>query len=172
LLRVKNGATEVLQDGAVIEQSTDNPLDFIDAYYKRFKVAMPAGLPRFCGGLAGYFGYDAARYIEARLARSAQRHTKPDPVDLPDIQLLLTEELAVIDNLTGRLHLILYADPSQPQAYARGQARLAALRAQLRNPVEAPELAPGTVTPIEREFDKADYLRAVAVAKEFIAAGD
>lgn len=171
-LRVKHGATEVLQDGAVIEQSTENPLDFIDAYYKRFKVAMPAGLPRFCGGLAGYFGYDAARYIEARLARSGQRHPKPDPVDLPDIQLLLTEELAVIDNLTGRLHLILYADPSQPQAYARGRARLDALRAQLRNPVEAPDLTPGEVTPTLREFDKADYLRAVAVAKEYIAAGD
>ncbi len=172
LLRVKGGVTEVLQDDAVVERSGDNPLTFIDAYYKRFKVAMPTGLPRFCGGLAGYFGYDAARYIEPRLARSAANHPKPDPLDLPDIQLLLTEELAVIDNLTGRLHLIVYADPAQPQAYARAQRRLATLREQLHNPVEPPALTPGTVTPIEREFGKDAYLRAVGVAKDYIAAGD
>ena len=172
LLRVKGGVTEVLQDDAVVERSGDNPLTFIDAYYKRFKVAMPTGLPRFCGGLAGYFGYDAARYIEPRLARSAANHPKPDPLDLPDIQLLLTEELAVIDNLTGRLHLIVYADPAQPQAYACAQQRLATLREQLRNPVEPPALTPGTVTPIEREFGKDAYLRAVGVAKDYIAAGD
>jgi anthranilate synthase component 1 len=171
-LRVKAGVTEVLQDGEVVERSTDNPLDFIAAYYQRFKVAMPAGMPRFCGGLAGYFGYDAARYIEPRLMRSGQSHPKPDPVDLPDILLLLSEELAVIDNLSGRLHLIVYADPSQPQAYDRAQARLQELRAQLRSPVEAPALTPAQVTPVEREFDKADYLRAVEAAKDYIAAGD
>ncbi|WP_298289575.1 anthranilate synthase component I [Thiomonas sp.] len=172
LLRAKDGVTEVLRDGEVVERSSDNPLDFIDAYYRRFKVALPDGMPRFCGGLAGYFGYDAARYIEPRLARSAQRHPRPDPIGLPDILLLLTEELAVIDNLSGRLHLIVYADPAQPGAYASAQARLQALRAQLRNPVQAPELTPAEVTPVQREFDKADYLRAVAVAKDYIAAGD
>lgn len=172
LLRVKAGVVEVLQDGTAVDRSADHPLAFIDAYFKRFKVAMPVGMPRFCGGLAGYFGYDAARYIEPRLARSALSHPRPDPLDLPDILLLLTEELAVIDNLTGRLHLIVYADPAQPQAYARARQRLDQLRSQLRNPVDPPALTPGAVTPIEREFDKASYLEAVARAKEYIAAGD
>ncbi len=172
LLRVKAGRAELLRDGVVAEESSDNPLTFIDAYFKRFKVAMPSGMPRFCGGLAGYFGYDAARYIEPRLERSALAHPRPDPLDLPDILLLLTEELAVIDNLTGRLHLIVYADPAQPQAYARARQRLDALRAQLRNPVDPPALTPGVVSPTEREFDKTDYLDAVARAKEYIAAGD
>jgi len=60
---------EVVLDGRIIESNQDNPLDFIDAYFKRFKVAPQTNLPRFCGGLAGYFGYDTVRYIEKRLAK-------------------------------------------------------------------------------------------------------
>ncbi len=91
--------TEVVKNGVVIETDTGNPLDFIAAYQKRFKVALRAGLPRFCGGLAGYFGYDAVRYIERKLENSCP----PDTLGNPDILLLLCEELAVIDNLSGKL---------------------------------------------------------------------
>ena len=56
--------TEIVTDGGVVERHTGNPLDFIDAYQSRFKVALRPGLPRFCGGLAGYFGYDAVRFME------------------------------------------------------------------------------------------------------------
>jgi anthranilate synthase component 1 len=73
-------------------------------------------MPRFCGGLAGYFGYDTVRHIERKLAGKAPK----DELGLPDIQLMQTEELAVIDNLSGKLYLIVYADPSQPEAYAAG----------------------------------------------------
>ena len=56
--------TEVVRDGKVIETAAGNPLDFVAAYQKRFKVALRPGLPRFCGGLAGYFGYKAlSHYI-------------------------------------------------------------------------------------------------------------
>ncbi|MHB9050721.1 MAG: chorismate-binding protein, partial [Thiomonas delicata] len=171
-LRVKNGTTQVLRDGAVVETSAQPPLAFIEAFRARYKVALPAGMPRFCGGLAGYFGYEAARYIEPRLMASARKHPRPDPLDLPDILLLLCEELAVIDNLSGRLYLIVYADPAQPEAYARARARLQALREHLRYSVTAPPMASSQVTPTERDFDKADYIKAVEQAKEYIAAGD
>ena len=101
--------TEVVSDGAVVETSHVNPLDFIESYQKRFKVALRPGLPRFCGGLAGYFGYDTVRYIEKKLAHSCP----PDTLGCPDILLLQCEELAVIDNLSGKLYLIVYADPAQ-----------------------------------------------------------
>ena len=171
-VRVKNGLTEVLHDGAVVETSDQPPLDFIEAFHARFKVALPAGMPRFCGGLAGYFGYDAVRYIEPRLMASAAKHPKPDPLGMPDILLMLCEELAVIDNLSGRLYLIVYADPSQPEAYTKARSRLRGLREQLRYSVSAPPMQRSSVTPIEREFDKADYLKAVEKAKDYIAAGD
>src|SRR3989338_5286252 len=65
----------------------------------RFTVAPLPDLPRFTGGLAGYFGYDTIRYIEPRLAKTV----KPDTLGTPDILLMLTEQLAVVDNLTGKL---------------------------------------------------------------------
>ena len=160
--------TEVVTDGRVVETASGNPLDFIAAYQRRFKVALRPGLPRFCGGLAGYFGYDTVRHIEKKLEASCP----PDALGGPDIVLLQCEELAVIDNLSGKLYLIVYADPKQPEAYAGAKRRLRALREQLRYSVSAPQVRPSQPHPAERSFAKAGYLAAVERAKALIAAGD
>ncbi|MDP1899613.1 MAG: anthranilate synthase component I [Rubrivivax sp.] len=168
LLRASGFRTEVVTEGVVVETFDGNPLDFIAQYQRRFKVALRPGLPRFCGGLAGYFGYDAVRYIEPRLAQT----WKGGGIATPDILLLQCEELAVIDNLSGRLYLIVYADPAAPEAYFNGKKRLAELADKLHCSVTAPPVKPGPAHAVEREFEKADYLAAVARAKEYIAAGD
>jgi anthranilate synthase component I len=160
--------TEVVRDGLVVETHHGNPLDFIAAYQQRFKVALRPGLPRFCGGLAGYFGYDAVRHIERKLEKTCP----PDTLGCPDILLLQCEELAVIDNLSGKLYLIVYADPAQPEAYASAKKRLRELREALKYSVSAPVVKPSQGYPVERDFAKADYLAAVDRAKELIAAGD
>jgi anthranilate synthase component 1 len=160
--------TEVVTDGVVVETASGNPLDFIAAYQKRFKVALRPGLPRFCGGLAGYFGYDAVRYIEKKLEATCP----PDALGCPDILLLQCEELAVIDNLSGKLYLIVYANPAEPEAYAKGKKRLRELKEQLKYSVSAPVVKPSESHPAQRSFAKADYLAAVERAKELIAAGD
>ena len=169
LLRARGFRTEVVTDGQVVETHDGNPLDFIAAYQQRFKVALRPGMPRFCGGLAGYFGYDAVRCIEPRLARGFD---KPGGIDTPDILLLQCEEVAVIDNLSGRLYLIVYADPAEPEAFARAKRRLASLADKLLYSVTAPAVRRGPSHSVEREFAKADYLAAVVRAKEYIAAGD
>src|SRR3954454_7978453 len=143
--------TEVVTDGQVVETHEGNPLDFIAAYQERFKVALRPGLPRFCGGLAGYFGYDAVRYIEPKLVRAGPAGAA-DPIGTPDILLLQCEELAVIDNLSGRLYLIVYADPSRPEAYANGKKRLRELKDQLKYSVSAPQVKQTQGYPTEREF--------------------
>ena len=160
--------TEVVTDGEVVETHAGNPLDFIEAYQSRFKVALRPGLPRFCGGLAGYFGYDAVRFMESRLAATH----KPGGLDTPDILLLQTEELAVIDNLSGRLYLIVYADPTRPDAYFKAKRRLTELGDKLRYSVTAPPVRRGPSYAVEREFDKPAYIKAVLKSKEYIAAGD
>ena len=160
--------TEVLTDGVVVESCRQNPLDFIASYQQRFKVALQPGMPRFCGGLAGYFGYDAVRYIERKLTASCP----PDELNTPDILLLQCEELAVIDNLSGKLHLMVYVDPALPGAFARGQARLAELKGRLAQAVVAPEVKPSPGHPAQRDFGKADYIVAVERAKALIAGGD
>jgi len=168
LLRATGRHIEVVTDGLVVESHEGNPLDFIAAYQKRFKVALRPGLPRFCGGLAGYFGYDAVRHIEPKLAAT----NKPGGLNTPDILLLQCEELAVIDNLSGRLYLIVYADPGAPEAYFRGKKRLTELRDKLGYSVSAPQVKRVQQHPVQREFAKDDYIAAVLKAKDYIAAGD
>ncbi|MBT8605437.1 anthranilate synthase component I [Polynucleobacter paneuropaeus] len=160
--------TEILTDGKVVESNRDNPLDFIDAYFKRFKVPLQTGLPRFCGGLAGYFGYDTVRYIEAKLAS----HNLPDELGVPDIQLMLTEELAVIDNVTGKIYFIVYADPTEPNGFEKAQVRLKELLACLSKPFSMPISRPSNKTDLVRNFKAADFEKAVLKTKEYILAGD
>ena len=160
--------TEVVRDGVVIETANGNPLDFIEQYQKRFKVALRPGLPRFCGGLAGYFGYDAVRYIEKKLEKTCP----PDTLNTPDILLLQCEELAVIDNLSGKLYLIVYADPATPEAYVQAKKHLRALKEQLKYSVSAPVVKASQAYPAERDFAKVDYIAAVEKAKAMIEGGD
>ncbi len=160
--------TEVVCEGQVVETSAGNPLDFIAAYQHRFKVALQPDMPRFCGGLAGYFGYDAVRYIEKKLEQSCP----PDELGCPDILLLQCEELAVIDNLSGKLHLMVYADPAEAGSYAKAQARLSQLKARLHEPVDVAPVRPAAGQPPVREFAKADYLASVERAKRLIEQGD
>jgi len=159
--------TELLESGRVTETIGGDPLAAIGRYFAQFKVALRPGLPRFAGGLAGYFGYDTVRVIEKKLAL-----TKPDDLGVPDILLLLADEVAVIDNLAGRIYLIVYADPGQPEAYARTRQRLRELKARLARPIEPPHARASVRREEYREFAKVDYLKAVARAKEYIAAGD
>ena len=168
LIRSSGNHLDVVKNGEVVETFEGNPLEFIEQYQSRFKVALRPGMPRFCGGLAGYFGYDTVRHIERKLEKSCP----PDTLGCPDILLLQCEELAVIDNLSGKLYLIVYADPKQPEAYAVGKRRLRELKDKLKYSVSAPVVKPTQAHPPERSFAKADYLAAVERAKDMIAAGD
>jgi len=146
----------------------ENPLDFIREYQTRFKVATLPDLPRFCGGLAGYFGYDTIRYIEPRLAKVH----KPDAIGTPDILLMLTEQLAVVDNLTGKLTFIVYANPEQADAYAQAKHRLQELTTRLRLPVDIPHAPPAHGGEARSEFGEAAFKNAVVKAKQYIFDGD
>jgi anthranilate synthase component I len=154
---------EVLQDA--------DPLDYARAWLKGERVA-PAPSLRFHGGLVGYFGYEIARHIEPR-ALGAE---KPDPIDTPDMLLLVSDELAVVDNVLGKLYLVVYADPSQPDSLRRAKERLRHLQERLSAPIpEVMHRPPGEEmagAPLECSFTEAGYLRAVDRAKEYIFAGD
>ncbi|MEQ1674192.1 MAG: chorismate-binding protein, partial [Candidatus Nitrotoga sp.] len=145
-----------------------NPLEFIKTYQAQFNVAPLSGLPRFIGGLAGYFGYDTVRYIEPRLAHL----DKPDMIGTPDILLMLTEQLAVVDNLSGKLTFIVYANPQQKNAYQIAQQRLNELMQALRLPVKIPASPAFPKEEAVSEFGEAAYKLAVEKAKRYIFEGD
>jgi anthranilate synthase component I len=161
--------TEFSGAQVVGQKKVADPLAYVDEYLGRFKAAQVAGLPRFCGGLVGYFGYDTVRYIERRIAKI----DKPDPLALPEIRLLLSDELAVVDNLSGKLHLIVYVDPAQPGAYEGGQRRLQELRGALRGRVDLPPHEPVDAMPqAKSNIGESAFYEAVAKSKRYITDGD
>ncbi|KAF0813197.1 Anthranilate synthase component 1 [Andreprevotia sp. IGB-42] len=168
-LKVVGQHTEVIHDDQVIERSDANPLDFIAAFQARYKAPPNTGLPRFLGGLVGYFGYETIGYIEKKLAGSH----KPDPIGAPDIQLLLSEEIVVVDNLSGKLYLVVYADPTADNAYGQAEERLFALRMKLREPAALPLQGPAeTVGTPTSEFGEQAFKEAVLKSKDYIRDGD
>ena len=158
-----------------LEQAEGDPFEFVRAYLKRHRVApAPIGM-RFYGGLVGYFGYETVRHIEPR----ALKAPKPDPLGTPDMLLLLSDELAVVDNVFGKLYLVVYADPSQPDAFKAANERLARLRERLAAPLPEDMVlglasAPpaGEPAPLTRSFTEEGFIAAVNRSKEYILAGD
>ena len=168
-IAVVEGAIMVLSGNRVAERRDhSNPMSFISEFMSRFKVPDLPGLPRFCGGLVGAFGYDTVRYIETKLA---QRKT-PDPLGVPDILLLLSEEIAIVDNLSGKLTLVVYAEPGFPGAWKQAQARLKELLAKLRAPVTIPPEVQASSAPAVSEFGEEAFKAAVRRAKQYIVDGD
>ncbi len=160
---------EVVQGDTVVETVEDtNPLDFVKAYQARFKTPPYEGLPRFTGGLAGYFGYETIRYIEKRLANT----NKPDTIGNPDVLLMVSEQLAVVDNLSGKLYFIVYADTSEENAYESAHATLGDLLKMLKKAVTIPETPPTNKTVAISEFGEDNFKAAVKRAQQYILDGD
>ncbi|MBI5462556.1 MAG: chorismate-binding protein, partial [Gammaproteobacteria bacterium] len=175
-LRVTGQRIDVLNDGAVVEShQVADPLAWIEAFQSRYKVAEIDGLPRFNGGLVGYFGYDTIRYIEPRLAQCNKPDPLPDPLGTPDILLMVSDEVVVFDNLRGKLFIVVHADPAQADALANAEKRLDELDDMLRR------AAPRHVHPASSSVGEADFISgftqdgfeaAVTRSKGYIVDGD
>ena len=170
VLIVRGSQVEVRRDGETLERVTaENPVSWLRGYAARTRVAPVAGLPRFSGGLVGYFGYDCVRYFEPRLTAA-----KADPLGTPDILLMRADELAIFDNLRATLTLVVHADAHDAADQARARERLDAIEAELSKPLQRPAPAPGGgLAPEFRSgFSREAYFAAVEKIKAYIAAGD
>ena len=160
-------------EGRIVEQVTErNPLAWIEAFKGRYRVPDVEGLPRFNGGLVGYFGYETIAYIEPR-ACCVQKH---DAIGAPDIVLMVSEELLVFDNLSGKMLLLTHANPEDAHAYETAQARLQVLATQLRQSQAQAERHPRPRVVNESDFvsdfTQEGFEAAVRRAKEYITDGD
>ncbi len=163
---------EIREHGTLVEsREVADPFAEVEALRAAYSVPRLEGLPGFTGGLVGWFGFECIGYIEPRLARGE----KPDELGTPDILLMLSEEVAVFDNLKGRLYLIVHANPREDGAWEQAQARLDALTAKLRQPGSYP--APITRDVLDEShfvsgFTHDGFIDAVEKSKEYIRAGD
>ena len=164
------GRSALLLTGNRLVERRDygDPLNYVAEFMARIKVPPRDGLPRFAGGLVGCVGYDTVRYIEPRLARIE----KSDTIGTPDILLLLSEEIAIVDNLSGKLTLVVYAEPEVPGAFKRAKKRLRELLARLRTAAVIPEDVHVESLPATSSFGEEAFKAAVVRAKQYIVDGD
>ncbi|MCC1496619.1 anthranilate synthase component I [Alcanivorax sp. 1008] len=157
------------ENGSRVEQG--DPIAFIENYRQQFRAPEVEGLPRFNGGLVGYFGYDSVRYFEPRLGPARGR----DTIGAPDILLMRSEEIVVFDNLRGSLFLLVLVDPNEAGVLAQAARRLDALEAKLRAPLAEPEphrAAPLSEKEFVSEYPEADFKAGVERIREYTLAGD
>jgi anthranilate synthase component 1 len=173
LLKISGNQIRIERNGETVESlESDDPLAFVETFRQRYRAPEIEGLPKFNGGLIGYFGYDTIRYIEPKLAKCPN----PDPIGAPDILLMLCDELVVFDNLRSRMHLIVHADPSAGEALATGRDKLAELTRRLRQPLTPPRPKSASRT-VEEEhfvsgFTEEGFKEAVERTKRYILDGD
>ena len=172
LLRVDGQRVSVESNGNLLEETeTRDPLSYIASFQQRYRVAKYADLPRFTGGLVGYFGYDTIRYIEPKL----EKCPNPDPIGTPDILLLVSDEVVVFDNLRGRLYVIVHVDPTAGGTYTSGRRRLHELVTQIRASLpNSPGKKPRSVdeSHFVSGFTEQGFKQAVTRTKEYILNGD
>lgn len=173
LLSVTGDQLTISRNGELIKSCrTEDPLAEVEAFHSTFRMPVLPELPRFTGGLVGYFGYDTVRYVEPRLAK----HELQDLLGTPDILLMASDEVVIFDNLLGKMILVVHADADQPDAWDKANARLDTIEAQLQRPL--PALSVLDIHAHEREqdfsscFGEQAYKKAVERVKDYIFAGD
>ena len=172
IISVRQQQISVNHNGQQQAFSDNDPLNWIDNYLSNYRSPPLLDLPRFSGGLVGYFGYDIVRYIEPKLADFPDK----DPLQTPDILLMVSNDVVVFDNLLDRLFIITHANPDEEQAYDKAQQRLEQYQAQLSQPLSQPASIPKQSNISEQDFisqfTQQRYIDAVHRAKDYIREGD
>jgi anthranilate synthase component 1 len=172
VIKIYSDEIRIERDGEVIESATTtDPFTWIETLMSRYRVPEVEGMPRFNCGLVGYFGYETVAYIEPRL----RWKLKPDPLGTPDILLMVSEDLLVFDNLSGKLLLVTHVDPREAGTFDAAQNKLEELEKRLR------EAKLQSTPHFGRKIDESDFVSgftqqgfesAVATIKDYIVAGD
>jgi anthranilate synthase component 1 len=192
LLEVRDGRARVqTRPVTVSEYAPDLPTDEVDApdpltairdFVPRRRVAPREDMPRFTGGAVGALAYDAVSVFEPSVPRPG-----PDPVGVPSAAFIETDLVLVFDHLTHTLSAIasLHTDAADLEGRYRiaEEAIFAALERTARpSPAELAGSGGGThagdpsgvaADPgIRTSLGREEYIHAVEVAKDAIAAGE
>ena len=174
ILKAFGEKVQVERDGVVVEtHECADALAFVEEFKQRYRTPELSGLPRFTGGLVGYFAYDCARYVEPHLKATMPK----DIVGTPDILLTVSDEVLVFDNLAGKLIFVIHANPDIDNAYSKAIARLDELEQRLRGETPAiPSLGlamnGNSEAKFQSHFGEQNFHQAVNKIKEYVLAGD
>ena len=170
VIKVYNYEVRVEKNGKIIEKNNvDDPLAWIEDYQNTFKVPKLENLPDFNGGLVGYFGYEIIRYIEPKL----ENIDKTDELNVPDILLMVSNDLLVVDNLSSKVYIITHIDPTE-NSYDDAISKLDAIDKDIKKVFEHKTSASENIKPTDfvSNFGKKNFLKAVKDVQKYIIAGD
>ena len=173
IISVTGEKIKITENSKLIDEyNTNDPLKEIEKIQQSYKVAQIEGMPRFSGGLVGYFGYETIRYIEPKL----NKNNKEDPIGSPDILLMVSDEVVVFDNLSGKLFIIVHADPKKNDAYSNALQRLDDISGMLRDNQNNKSQSDNSRDVNENDFvsgfTQKNYEKAVDTIKNYIVNGD
>jgi len=173
IISVTGEKVKITENSKLIDEyNTSDPLKEIEKIQQSYKVAQIEGMPRFSGGLVGYFGYETIRYIEPKL----NKNNKEDPIGSPDILLMVSDEVVVFDNLSGKLFIIVHADPKKNDAYSNALQRLDDISGMLRDNQTNKSQSDNSRDVDENDFvsgfTQKNYEKAVDAIKNYIINGD
>jgi anthranilate synthase component 1 len=177
VLKVYDYTATIEVDDVVVEtHQVLDPLAFVEQFKARYRAPELEGLPRFHGGLVGYFAYDCVRYVEPSLARDNAGQLK-DVIGTPNILLMVSDEVLVFDNLSGTLNLVIMVNPDIDNAFARAQLRISELEQDLRGSTPSlPNINLHADAVSEKLFEsnigEAAFTESVDRIKEYVLSGD
>jgi len=173
IISVKKNKITVTKNEKVVEEITaSDPLKFIEDYQQDMNVRLSKDLPKFIGGLVGYLSYDCVRYIEPKLADSEP----PDPLGTPDALFMVSDEVAVFDNLNNKLHLIVLSESESQDDLEKARKKLLFFSEKLKEPLSNQEFVQSRNSVSESDFisgfGENEFKEAVRRVKEYIKSGD
>ena len=170
VIKVNDYDVSIEKNGKLHKQyKVEDPLAWIEDYQSKFKVPQLEELPDFNGGLVGYFGYEIIKFIEPKL----KNIKKKDELNVPDILLMVSNDLLVVDNLTSKVHIITHINPEK-ESFEAGLSKLNIIEKNIR------ELFNFDLTSTEKiesedfvsSFGKENFVNAVEKVQKYITAGD
>ena len=173
---VRGNEFKILDNDIAIKTiQTNDPLKLIEDYKNDFTVKNAENLPRFCGGLVGYFSFDTVRFTEKKLGFKNHK----DSLGTPDILLLFVDNFVIFDNLKNELTIVKYfkeGDLSAKEDSERAIAEISLALSQNASPIQTIKTQIENESleslNVESEFKKEDFKAAVNTIKDYITEGD
>ncbi len=168
IIKIFDYQVKVYQEDKCIQSiEVADPLVWIEEFKAQYKVPSIESLPNFSGGLVGYFGYETIQYIEPKLA---QADKNPDELGLPDILLMVSDELVVFDNLLNQAFVIVHIDVND-QTIEQANKRLDEIIVNFNQPYQATD-QPSFVGEFSSRTGQKNYCETVEKIKKYIIQGD
>jgi len=152
-----------------------NPISILKSIMQKYKSADIPGMPRFCGGAVGFFGYDLIRHYENL------PDVPRDDIDLPESHFMFADELIAFDHLKQKMVIIvnMHVDMNIERSYNTAVSRLKEIYHEIISKkwksygyIDNKQEDAKKQLFIQSNMTKEEYCSNVEIAKQYIKDGD